>query len=226
MRSTALRTREEITITNITKLPSGRGLATEFRGIWMINIYAPSGAAKKEREQFFDSELADLLRASPTSIIVGGDFNCILHQKDSTGNFNYSRALGGLVHVFELLDMWQADPPENGYTFFPYGCDKNRPDMYYERAEYQEGRGIDSSSSFHRPLSSDTATVHRGPIIRRGRGLWKMNISLFDEEMVKEKFQQQWAIWRQQRRIYPVWPMLWGRYAKKNNLCFCIQVGS
>jgi exonuclease III len=100
MRGTALVTREETTITNITKLPSGRGTAAEFRGIWMINIYAQSGAAKKkEREQFFDTELACLRRASPTNMILGGDFNCILHKKDNTGYLNYSRALEELVHT-------------------------------------------------------------------------------------------------------------------------------
>ena len=81
MRGTALVTREEITIGNITKLPSGCAIAAEFRGIWMINIYAPSGATrKKEREPFFESELAYLLRASPINMIEGGDFNCLFHQ--------------------------------------------------------------------------------------------------------------------------------------------------
>ena len=61
MRGTALVTREEIAITNITNLPSGRGIAAEFRGIWMINIYAPSGAARKKEREFFNSERAYLL---------------------------------------------------------------------------------------------------------------------------------------------------------------------
>jgi len=106
-------TQEEITITNITKLPSESGIAAEIRGISMTNIYAPS--AREGREQFFDSELAYLLSASPTKMIVGGDCNCILHQKDRNGHFNYRRALDELVHGFELRDMWQSDPPENGY---------------------------------------------------------------------------------------------------------------
>jgi endonuclease/exonuclease/phosphatase (EEP) superfamily protein YafD len=38
-------------------------------------------ARKKERDQFFDSELAYLLRASSTNIIVGGDFNCYSTRK-------------------------------------------------------------------------------------------------------------------------------------------------
>ena len=29
---------------------------------------------------------------------------------------------------------------ERIHTLFPYGSDKNRPDIYYEGAEYQEGK--------------------------------------------------------------------------------------
>jgi hypothetical protein len=36
-----------------------------------------------------------------------------------------------------------------------------------------------------------------------------MNTSLFDEVTVKEKLQQKWALWRQQRRLYPDWLMWW-----------------
>ena len=47
MHGTVLVTQEEITITNVTNLPSGRGIEAEFRGIWMVNTYAPCEAAKK-----------------------------------------------------------------------------------------------------------------------------------------------------------------------------------
>jgi len=39
-RGTALITRDEFTITNVKQLPSGRGIAAEYKGIRMINIYA------------------------------------------------------------------------------------------------------------------------------------------------------------------------------------------
>jgi exonuclease III len=51
MRETSIVTKQDLQITNINKLPSGRGMTAGFRGIKLINIYAPSGTAKKrERE--------------------------------------------------------------------------------------------------------------------------------------------------------------------------------
>jgi exonuclease III len=60
-------------------------MTAEFRGISMINIYAPSGTAKRrEREHFYNNELAYLLRDTPTNILLGGDFNCVLETGDTT----------------------------------------------------------------------------------------------------------------------------------------------
>ena len=49
-RGTAMVTRNEITITNITKLPSGRGIAGECRGIWLVNVYARHEQPSDRRE--------------------------------------------------------------------------------------------------------------------------------------------------------------------------------
>lgn len=73
-RGTAMVTRNETTITNITRLPSGPGIAAEYTDIWLVNVYVPSGTAKrKERERFYNSELPYQLRDSLSNIIVGGD---------------------------------------------------------------------------------------------------------------------------------------------------------
>ena len=57
-------------------------MAAEIRGITQINIYAPSGTAKRlEREHFYNSELTYLLRDAPANIFLGGDFNCVLEQR-------------------------------------------------------------------------------------------------------------------------------------------------
>jgi exonuclease III len=94
-------TTNKITITNITRLASGRGIAAEYRGIWLVNVYAPSGTAKRQvRERFYNDELPYLLRVSPSNMIIGGDFNCLLNQTDSTGHFNCSKALDRLVSAF------------------------------------------------------------------------------------------------------------------------------
>ena len=58
MRGTAFMTRKELQVTNITKLPSGRGIVTDCGGITLLNIYAPSGTARSvERENFFNTKL-------------------------------------------------------------------------------------------------------------------------------------------------------------------------
>jgi len=49
-RGTAMMMTNEITITNITRLPSGRGIAVEYRAIWLVNVYTPSGHPSDRRE--------------------------------------------------------------------------------------------------------------------------------------------------------------------------------
>jgi len=118
-------TRNEITITNITRLPSGRGKAAEYRGIWLVKIYAPPGTAKRqERECFYSNELPYLLRASPSNMIVG-DFNCVLNQTGRTGHFNNSKALDGLVRGFDLHDMWRENLLRTVFTHYtPMGASR------------------------------------------------------------------------------------------------------
>jgi len=71
-RGTAILTREQISITNITRLPSGRGMAASYQGIWLVNLYAPSGTAnRQEREDFYNVELVYLLRSLPPTMIAG-----------------------------------------------------------------------------------------------------------------------------------------------------------
>jgi exonuclease III len=66
----------------------------EFNGVWIINVYAPSGAERKtEREAFFNQDLPLLLPPVPTDTMLAGDFNCILNADDSTGSVPFSKAL-------------------------------------------------------------------------------------------------------------------------------------
>jgi len=57
-RSTAIVTRKHYTLNNIVRLPSERGIVADFQGLWLVNIYAPSAAERKqEREVFFNIDL-------------------------------------------------------------------------------------------------------------------------------------------------------------------------
>jgi exonuclease III len=49
-------------------------MAADMQRVLLINVYAPSGARKRqEREEFFNLEMPYLMRLASTSIILGGD---------------------------------------------------------------------------------------------------------------------------------------------------------
>jgi exonuclease III len=119
MRGTAILAKDGITLTNVTKLPSGRAIAAEYRGTLLINIYAPSGTAKRhEREYFFNNELPYLLQPPTARMIISGDFNCVIATSNTTGHYNHSRALAELIHGFALKDTWQQNPTNPTYTHY------------------------------------------------------------------------------------------------------------
>jgi len=194
----------------------------------LVKVYAASGTAKQqEKECFYNSKIPYLLRASPSNMIVGGDFNCVLNQTDSTGHFNYSTALNGLVCGFELQDMWHEDPLRTVFTHYsPMGA--SRIDRIYTTKELSDKKiGVVTVAA---AFTDHPSVVMRlsvdVPIVQWGEGFWKMNTSIVSEETFIERLRQKWAVWRQQRRFYPDWPMWWGRYTKKQIRLFCIQVGS
>ena len=76
-RVTAILLKEGISLNIITRLPSGRGIAGLFKYMWIIEIYAPSGAEKRQRETFFTHDLTCLLPTSPRDILLAGDFNVV-----------------------------------------------------------------------------------------------------------------------------------------------------
>ena len=111
MRGTAIVARHDYPLTNVTSLPTGRAIAADYNGIRLINVYAPAGTAKRpDRELFFNSELPALFYKTSQSILLGGDFNCVLHPTDAIGPFSTSRALLEVIRGLALLDTWSQNP--------------------------------------------------------------------------------------------------------------------
>ena len=117
MRGTATVARNDIVLMNINKLPSGRAIAAECKGLYIVNIYCPSGTAKRtEREYFYNAEVPQLLQIGHGEIIIGDDFNCVLDPADTSGNFHTSRALTEMICGLHLTDTWKQDPTRPAYT--------------------------------------------------------------------------------------------------------------
>jgi len=86
-------------------------------GICIVNIYAPSGYEKKrEREVFYNGEVATLLPTANTGMILAGDFNCVISNADCTGQGKYSKALENLVRGLDLRDASDATPVRTIFT--------------------------------------------------------------------------------------------------------------
>jgi hypothetical protein len=70
-RGTAILMKDGIPITDIKRIPSGRGMATILNGTWIVNIYAPSRAEKKnERATFYNTDLAYILPTAQADMIL------------------------------------------------------------------------------------------------------------------------------------------------------------
>jgi len=135
---TAILAKNTLHLKNITTLPSGRAIAADYKGIRLINVYAPSGTARRaDREQFYTIELPYLFHDGPTDLLIGGDFNCVLHPSDTTGHFQPSRALSEMIRGLELHDACKQNPSRPTYTYYsPHGA--TRLDRFYITSEIQQ----------------------------------------------------------------------------------------
>jgi hypothetical protein len=74
-------------------------------------VYAPADRARRaDREHFLNSELSALLYAASPSMLIGGEFNCVLQPAHTTGTFTSSRALTEIVRGLPISNAWSQDP--------------------------------------------------------------------------------------------------------------------
>ena len=218
MRGTAIVARRNIPITNLERLPSGRAMAVESNGLRIINLYAPSGTAKRmERERFYNSELPVLLNVQSTQTLISGDFNCILSPSDSTGNFSHSNALANLIRGFSLTDAWKQDPLRPAYTHHStQGA--SRIDRFY-LSPAAKGRKVGIGTI---PVAF---TDHHAVIIRmemqtserrRRNGRWRMDPTMVTGTQFADALKSEWKKWTDRKRHYPDIGWWWERCVKAN----------
>jgi len=83
-RGTAILAKDGIALSDIQRLLSGRGMTASFRGMLIVNIYAPSGAEKRHERKTYNTEVVHLVPPSSTAMIFAGDFNCVMRNDDCT----------------------------------------------------------------------------------------------------------------------------------------------
>jgi hypothetical protein len=208
---------QDIQLTNITNLHSGRAIVAKYKGIHLINIYAPSGTAKRtEREHFYNTELPYLLYTGPKNLLIGGDFNFVLHAADTTGQCHSSRTIKEMIQGLHLQDAWNQNPTNPTYThFFPTGA--TRKDRFYMAPKMMERKtGIqvlpvaftDHEAVVLR-ITSTESNIHR-PRIR-----WKMNPLPMSDDGFQQQVGTDWTRWRTYKSHYPDITDWWEWYIKR-----------
>jgi hypothetical protein len=215
LRGTAILVKQGIMVSEVKRLPSGRGMAAKFRNTWIINIYAPSGAERKnERETFYTTDILHLLPPPGGDMILGGDFNCVLLREDATGQPMLSRALDILVRGLQLVDAWdqKARPIFTHYTTLG----ATRIDRFYVTRTLSERKtGVETVSA---ALTDHFAVILRmrldAPILVMGKGMWRMNVSLLRDKEFYTAMRMMWTKCKLHRKAYPSSVMWWVRNVK------------
>jgi len=140
-----------------------------------VNIYAPSGAAKRnEREHSFNSELTYLMRAAPAHMILGGD--CVLDKRDTTGHLNFNHFLAELVQGFTPRYSWAAHPATPAFTHYSNNGATRIDRLYISHTLHaMKTSAITVPAAFTDHLAVVLRLSVETPLFRMGRGIWKMN---------------------------------------------------
>ena len=200
-RGTAILTKDGLILTDVRCLPSGRGIAAMYNGTCRVNLYAPSGAGRKEeREGFYNVDVPYLLPATQTGVILAGDFNCLLSHSDTTGQRNYSRAIDNLMtglYLYDIVGTTSTRPMFTHYT--PTGT--SRLDRIYisPKLQWKKQRVETIVAAFTDHLAMESSY----PIPMYGGGLWRMNTTLLDGAGFRQLLQGKWGFWRTQKKYYP-----------------------
>ena len=126
-----------VPVTSVNSVVECRLQSAIVAGQLLLNVYAPSGQlAKNARRTFFGSDVFMAIRGVNDGKlpIIGGDFNCILHDEDSPSNQVNKKcpALLDLVNVFNFCDAFRLlHPNVLEYTWFRPNYAPSRLDRFY-----------------------------------------------------------------------------------------------
>ena len=183
--------KESLSVKNskITHDNSGRWvnviLDAEGSKLQLLNVYAPCPIG--ERAAFFQMLPPHIRGGVPT--IIGGDFNCIFNTYldklggDSQAGSTALEALTDLLKSFNLTDVFRSMHPSARQFTWTNSKVSSRLDKFYVSS------GI-SANTKHCGITVFPFSDHDSPFLSftlpnaspRGRGTWKFNTSLLENE--------------------------------------------
>ena len=185
----------DLKINNFCKDESGRFLLLDclIREIHyiIVNVYAPTIDKVTEQKRFGQYLLNELEQYNSKNIIIGGDFNIELDRASSEPNSlknpMYAKQITTLMEMLSLVDIWRLrNPTRKRYTRrerTKYGFSQSRLDYFIISChlEYflKNTDILPSIKSDHSLLCMNLSLVNEP---KRGKGTWKLNVSLLEDE--------------------------------------------
>jgi exonuclease III len=175
-------------------MPSGLGMVATFNGVKIANIYAPGARKRKEREDFYNIDFPQVLDHPPSTLLLVGDFNCVQHAQDCTGSPNISRALKSLLTGLELFDTWDQRNENRRYMHYT-ATRASRVDRIYATRNMMDKKQSTEicAVAFSDHLAVILHTKCLTTTTTWGRGLWKMNVSMLQNEPKRTLFEDEWG---------------------------------
>ncbi|CAM2117758.1 unnamed protein product [Caretta caretta] len=176
----------------------------------LVNIYAPTSGPEQLR--FFQQASAFLGTLDPHEcLVLGGDFNTTLEERDCSGTEQCPAAadvLWEIVDHHSLVDVWRDHHPDDASTF-TFVQVEARWSRYsqLDRIYLSRFRLSQAHSSSIRPAPfSDhhLATVTVSLCAERpGLAYWHFNNSLLEDVGFMASFREFWLAWQGQRHAFP-----------------------
>ncbi|CAM2106160.1 unnamed protein product [Caretta caretta] len=193
----------------------------------LVNVYALTSGP--EWLQFYQQASAFLgTLDSHECLVLGGDFNTTLKERDHSGTEQSPAATDILRKIVEhnsLVDIWHDHHPDDTSTFTfvrleAHRLSHSRLDHIY-LSRFHLSRAHSSSIQLAPFSDHHLATVTASLCAERlGPAYWHFNNSLLEDEGFVTSFWEFWLAWRGQRHAFPL-ARRWWDLGKVHAWLFC-----
>ncbi|CAM2112992.1 unnamed protein product [Caretta caretta] len=175
----------------------------------LVNIYAPQMSSR--RPQFYQQASPFLSTLdSHECLVLGGDFNTTLEERDRLGTEQCPAAADTLREIVEhhsLVDIWRDHHPDDTSTFTFVQVEAHRSSHswlnHFYRTRFHLSRAHSSSIRLASFSDHHLATVTASLCAERpGPAYWHFNNSLLEDEGFVTSWEF-WLAWRGQRHAFP-----------------------
>ncbi|KAG2464748.1 YTX2 protein, partial [Polypterus senegalus] len=186
----------------------------------IINVYAPTD--KQERCDVLE-KLNILLLRQKRKVVVG-DFNCVIDEVGGRRPDKSAKLLKTIIKEHQLKDTYrEVNKIDKGYTWTGgRGEKKSRIDMILTSTE-----ATVISFRIQPVFFSDhqliTAEIKEGRTIQRGKGYWKLNITLLEDKEIKAKYERKYKEWTSLKDACPNQIEWWDIVKEKTKAFFQIE---